>query len=78
MVSIPNFEQLKEACGSDQLKDYFKFLFVQEECEHDGLITKIVEKCDDMRRKIVKFAELIQEGQCCSHFDVAACDGSAS
>ncbi|PWA88424.1 hypothetical protein CTI12_AA120490 [Artemisia annua] len=75
MVSVPNFEQLKEVCGSNELKDCFKFVFAQDESENDGLIAKITDLCNGVRQKISKFADLIDEGQCISHFDATACVG---
>ncbi|PWA74853.1 hypothetical protein CTI12_AA246550 [Artemisia annua] len=75
MVSIPSFEQLKEMCGSDEIKECFKFLFIQEEAENQGCITKVTEWCEGVRQKIVKFAELIEEGRSFSDFDVPAMDG---
>ncbi|PWA85131.1 hypothetical protein CTI12_AA151840 [Artemisia annua] len=75
MVSIPNFEQLKEMCGSNDIKDCFKFLFIQEEAENQGSITKVTEWCEGLREKIAKFAELIEEGRTFSDFDVPAMDG---
>ncbi|PWA40811.1 hypothetical protein CTI12_AA559550 [Artemisia annua] len=75
MVSMPNFEQLKEVCGSDELKDCFRFIFAQDESENEGLVTKITELCNGLRQKISKFADLIDEGQCISHFDATACVG---
>ena len=75
MVFVPNLEQLKELCGSDEIKDCFKFLFIQEESEIEGLIRKVTEWRDGLRGKIAKFAELIEEGHIFSDFDVAACDG---
>ncbi|PWA70434.1 hypothetical protein CTI12_AA288860 [Artemisia annua] len=75
MVSIPNFEQLKEMCGSDEIKDCFKFLFIQEEAENEGSITKVTEWCEGLHQKIGKFAELIEEGRSFSYFDVPAMDG---
>ncbi|PWA90303.1 hypothetical protein CTI12_AA059180 [Artemisia annua] len=62
MVSTPNFDELKDACHSDDLKDCFKFL-------------KVSEWSNGLREKIVKFGELMDEGQSFSHFDVAAMDG---
>ncbi|PWA96705.1 hypothetical protein CTI12_AA036280 [Artemisia annua] len=75
MVSTPNFDELKVACGSDEVKHCFKFLFVQEESEHSGFIRKLVEWCDGLHDKIAKFADLMQEGQSFSHFDIPAMDG---
>ena len=75
MVSMPNFEELKEVCGSKELKDCFKFIFAQDDSENEGLIMKMTELCNGLRQKISKFADLIDEGQCISHFDVPACVG---
>ena len=75
MVSTPNFDELKAICGSDESKDYFKFLFVQEETENEGYIRKIVEWCDGMHEKIAKFGAMLEEGQRFSDFDVAHWDG---
>ncbi|PWA52320.1 hypothetical protein CTI12_AA446020 [Artemisia annua] len=75
MASIPNFDQLKEMCGSQEIKDCFKFLFIQEEAENEGSITKVMEWCEGVRQKIAKFAELIEEGRNFSDFDVPAMDG---
>ena len=75
MVSIPKFKQLKELCGSYEIKDCFKFLFVQEDNENEVFITKVSEWCNGMREKILKFADLIEEGNAFSSLDVAACDG---
>ena len=74
MVSIPNFEQLKEMCGSDQIKDCYKFLFLQEQSEHEGFVRKVTEWCDGLHGKIQKFGEMIEEGQSFSDFDVAVAD----
>lgn len=49
-----NFEQLKEAYGSNKLQHCFKFLFVQEETVNESFIMKIGEKCGDLRREIEK------------------------
>ena len=39
------------------------------------MIRKVTEWRDGLRGKIAKFAELIEEGQIFSDFDVLACDG---
>ncbi|PWA63136.1 hypothetical protein CTI12_AA357340 [Artemisia annua] len=75
MVSMPNFEQLKEVCGSNEFKDCFKFVFAQDESENYGLMAKIADLCNGIRQKSSKFADLIEEGQCISHFDATACVG---
>ncbi|PWA80307.1 hypothetical protein CTI12_AA196930 [Artemisia annua] len=75
MVSTPNFDELKDICGSDESKDYFKLLFVQEETENEGYIRKTIEWCDGMHEKIAKFRAMLEEGQRFSHFDVAHWDG---
>ncbi|PWA74701.1 hypothetical protein CTI12_AA251300 [Artemisia annua] len=75
MVSTPNFDELKDICGSNEIKDCFKFLFVQEETEIKGFIRKLVEWCDGMHEKIAKFGQMIEEGQTFSDFDVGAWDG---
>ncbi|PWA45576.1 hypothetical protein CTI12_AA516450 [Artemisia annua] len=75
MVSTPKFDELKDACGSDDLKDCFKFLFVQEDTQNEGFIRKVSEWSNGLREKIVKFGDLMDEGQTFSHFDVAAMDG---
>ncbi|PWA80508.1 hypothetical protein CTI12_AA195630 [Artemisia annua] len=69
---MPNFEELKEVCGSNEFKDCFKFIFAQDESENDGMVMKITELCNGLRQKISKFADLIDEGQCISHFDATA------
>ncbi|PWA78574.1 hypothetical protein CTI12_AA167070 [Artemisia annua] len=75
MVSTPNFDELKGICGSNESKEYFKFLFVQEEAENEGFIRKVIELCDGMHGKIAKFGAMLEEGQRFSHFDVAHWDG---
>ncbi|PWA62202.1 hypothetical protein CTI12_AA365860 [Artemisia annua] len=75
MASMPNFEELKEMCGSDEIKDCFKFLFVQEEGQIEGLIRKVREWSDGMHEKILKFGQMMEEGQNFSHLDVPAMDG---
>ncbi|PWA84210.1 hypothetical protein CTI12_AA161230 [Artemisia annua] len=62
MVSTPNFDQLKDICGSDQIKDCFKFLFVQEETQKEEFIRKVVEWSDGLHEKIGKFGEMLEEG----------------
>lgn len=75
MALTPNFDELKQICGSDESKDYFKFLFVQEEAENEGFIRKTVEWCDGLHEKIAKFGAMLEEGQRFIHFDVAHWDG---
>ena len=70
MAFTPHFDQLKSVCGSDKSKDYFKYLFVQEEVETEGLIRKVVELCDGLHGKIAQFGAMVEEGQRFSHFDV--------
>ena len=62
MVSTPNFEQLKEACGSNEIRHCFQFLCLQEEGDNERLITHLTGICDDIRRKIAKRRELYEEG----------------
>ncbi|PWA99301.1 hypothetical protein CTI12_AA009980 [Artemisia annua] len=78
MASIPKFEQLKQLCGSNELKDCFKFFFVQEESETDRLITKITEWCNGLHVKIANFADLIEEGRTLTYFDVRLYGGLES
>ena len=75
MGSTPNFDELKAICGSDELKDCFKFLFGQEETLNDGFIRKVIEWSDGLNEKIGKFGELLQEGRFLSIFDPATDDG---
>ncbi|PWA86556.1 hypothetical protein CTI12_AA139600 [Artemisia annua] len=75
MVSTPNFDELKDICGSNESKGYFKFLFVQEEAENEGYIRKTIEWCDGMHEKIAKFGAMLEEGRRFSDFDVAHWDG---
>ncbi|PWA75806.1 hypothetical protein CTI12_AA224770 [Artemisia annua] len=75
MVSTPNFDELNAICGSNESKEYFKFLFVQEEAENEGFITKTIEWCDGMHEKIAMFGAMLEEGQRFSHFDAAHWDG---
>lgn len=75
MVSTPNFDELKDVCGSDDFKDCFKFLFVQEETQNEGFLKKVEEWCNGLHEKVRKFGDLIEEGQVLSHFDVPAMDG---
>ena len=62
-------------CGSDDLKDGFKFLFIQEKAQTEGFIMKVSEWCHGLRQKTVKFANMVEEGRSFSRFDVAAMDG---
>ncbi|PWA89238.1 hypothetical protein CTI12_AA111910 [Artemisia annua] len=71
MVSTPMFDQLKAMCGSDESKDYFRYLFAQDEVENEGLLRKIVALCDGLHDKIAQFGAMIEEGQRFSHFDAA-------
>lgn len=76
MVSTPNFEELKEACGSNRLEHCFRFLFMQEASENEGFIRLLDEKCDDVRHRMQKRRELINEGQKgFSVFDPVSGDG---
>ena len=75
MAATPNFDELKAICGSNEIKDCFKFFFVQEEAENEGFIRKLVEWCDGMHEKIAKFGEMLEEGHSFSHFDVLEWDG---
>lgn len=75
MADTPNFNELKEMCGSNEIKDCYKFLFGQEETENEGFIQKVVEWCDGLHEKIGKFGEMLDKGQTLSLFDVAAADG---
>ena len=75
MVSTPKFDELKAICGSNQSKDYFKYLFVQEEGEIEGLIRKVVDWCDGLHEKIAQFGAMLEEGHHFSRFDVPHWDG---
>lgn len=75
MVSTPNFDQLKEACGSDELHHAFKFLFIQEQGENEGFIMLLGKKCDDVRRRLERRTELLEDGRRFSPFDDVATDG---
>ena len=75
MAGTPNFEQLKDACGSGELHHAFQFLFLQEEAENDGFIMLLGEKCDDVRRRMDKRRELLEEGENFSPMDPVAGDG---
>ena len=59
MSGTPNFDELKDICGSNEIKDCFKFLFGQEETLNEGFIRKVVEWCDGLNEKIAKFRELL-------------------
>lgn len=74
MVSTPHFDQLKALCGSNESKDYFKYLFVQELGENQGFIRKITEWCNGLHEKIDQFGVMLEEGQRFSDFDVAHWD----
>ena len=72
MGGRPNIEQLKQECGSNQLKHCFKYLFVQEWNKNEALIMHVGQKCAGLQEKIERRDELIQEAQSFSHFhDVA-------
>lgn len=71
----PNFDELKDVCGSDDLKDCFKFLFIQEDTQNEGFIREVAEWSNGLRAKMVKFVEMIEEGQTFNQHDVAAMDG---
>ncbi|PWA59914.1 hypothetical protein CTI12_AA385230 [Artemisia annua] len=75
MALTPNFDELKEICGSNEIKDCFKFLFGQEETENEGFIRKVVEWCDGLHAKIGKFGEMLHEGQTFNPLDTAVADG---
>ena len=75
MAFTPTFDQLKAICDSSESKDYFKYLFVQEEGENEGFIRKFIEWCDGLREKIAQFEAMLQEGQHFSDFDAAHWDG---
>lgn len=63
-------------CGSDEIKDCFKFVFIQEESELEGFVRKVTEWRNGLHEKIANFGELIEEGQGrFSDFDVPAADG---
>ncbi|PWA80596.1 zinc finger, CCHC-type, Gag-polypeptide of LTR copia-type [Artemisia annua] len=76
MVSTPNFDELKAICGSEEIKDCFKFLFGQEESLNEGFIRKVVEWSDGLHEKIAKFGAMIEEGEILSLSDPAAADGT--
>ena len=75
MVSTPNFEQLKEVAGSDELHHRFQFLFTQDQAENEGFIMLLGEKCDDVPCRIEKRREFLEEGRCFSPFNPVAGDG---
>ncbi|PWA77965.1 hypothetical protein CTI12_AA220620 [Artemisia annua] len=75
MASTPNFDELKALCGSDEIKDCFKFLFGQEETLNDGFIRKVVEWCDGLHEKIAKFADLLEEVRTFNVLDTVVADG---
>lgn len=72
---MPNFDELRSICGSDETKDLFKFLFMHEERENEAFTRKIVELCDGLHAKIDKFDAFLREGQNFSDEDDAAGDG---
>lgn len=74
MGGRPNIDQLKQACGSNQLQHCFKYLFVQEWKENEALIMYIGQKCDDLETKIQRRDELIEEGQSFGLFHDVASD----
>lgn len=75
MASTSNFDELKSICGSDEIKDCYKFLFGQEQTLNEGFIRKVIEWCDGLHEKIAKFGEILEEGEMFSVSDVAAADG---
>ena len=75
MAATPNFDLLKAMCGSNEIKDCFKFLFGQEVSENEGFIRKVIEWSDGLHEKIGKFGEMLDEGESFSLFDPAAADG---
>ena len=75
MASLPNFERLKDLCGSNDIKHCFQYLFMQEVSENDAFLVKLGELCDGFREKIEKFDALIEEGQSFSESDDMAMDG---
>ena len=74
-MATPHFDELKALCGSNESKDYFMYLFVQELGENEGFIRKITEWCDGLHEKIDKFEAMLEEGQRVSDFDAPHWDG---
>lgn len=75
MVSTPNFQQLKDACGSNELHHCFQFLFLQEKADNEEFIRVLAEKRDDVIRRMHKRRQLLNERQGFSLFDPVAGDG---
>ena len=75
MSLTPNFDELKEACGSDKLNHALRLLFLHEEADNEGLITLLSQKCDDVRGRIGKKRGLLQEGGTFSRSDPVAVMG---
>ena len=75
MASTPNFDELKAICGSDEIKDCFKFLFGKEVTLNEGFIRKVTEWVEGLNEKVAKFRDLLDEGQTFNLFDTAVADG---
>ncbi|PWA72556.1 hypothetical protein CTI12_AA216170 [Artemisia annua] len=74
MGARPNIDHLKESCGSNQLQDCFKYLFVQEWRENEDFIRYIGQKCANLEANIERRAQLIQEGESFGPFHNVALD----
>ena len=76
MGGRPNINHLKQQCGSNQLKHCFKYLFVQEWNDNEGLITYVAQKCAELEEKIATRDELIQEAESFGPFHDVATDAA--
>ncbi|PWA92259.1 zinc finger protein [Artemisia annua] len=72
MVVTPNLNELKDACGSEDLSDAFKFLFSQEMTEDEGFLIRTGEECNQLRAKIEKREHNITETKTFGTFHDAA------
>lgn len=54
MAATPNLDELKEACGSEDLSVAFSFLFSHEIIDDEGFLIRVGEECNQLRAKIIK------------------------
>ncbi|PWA51431.1 chorismate synthase 1, chloroplastic [Artemisia annua] len=61
MADTPNINELKEACGSDELSHVFTFLESQDMTEDEGFLIRMGDESTKLRAKLDKRNDTIDE-----------------
>ncbi|PWA75146.1 chorismate synthase 1, chloroplastic [Artemisia annua] len=61
MAGIPNINELREACGSDELSHVFTFLQSQDITEDEGFLIRMGDDSTQLRAKLDKRNDTIDE-----------------